>query len=296
MNNEKYIDAILGPQSYHLFNKTLLNIEKKVDKVNLTEFNVDEKFDTLNNIKNSSNDVSSFLTIQEGCNKFCKFCVVPYTRGPEFSRSTEELFNECNNLVSNGVKEITLLGQNVNAYFHQGNKLSKLIEKISKIKKLDRIRYTTSHPSDFSEDLIEAHKNFEKLMPFIHLPIQSGSNKILKQMNRNHTVEEYINIIHKLEKANPRIKFSSDFIIGYPGETDKDFENTLKLLKEVKYINSYSFIYSPRPGTPAAKMEKVNYKVSKRDWLFFKKWLKKLKLITEKNCLIKKVKFCLKIE
>ena len=146
------------------------------------------------------------------------------------------------------------MGQNVNAYNHKGIKLSKLIEKISKIKNLERIRYTTSHPSDFTEDLIEAHKNFTKLMPLIHLPIQSGSNKILRKMNRKHTIKEYLDIIYKLKKNNSEIRFSSDFIIGYPGETDKDFEETLKLLKEIKYINTYSFIFSPRPGTPAANM------------------------------------------
>ncbi len=285
---EKYIDAILGPQSYHLLNKTLFNIEKKLNKVNFTEFDVNEKFDDLSDIKNSCNDISSFLTIQEGCNKFCKFCVVPYTRGSEFSRSTIELFNECNDLVSNGAREIILLGQNVNAYNHKGIKLSKLIEKISKIKNLERIRYTTSHPSDFTEDLIEAHKNFTKLMPLIHLPIQSGSNKILRKMNRKHTIKEYLDIIYKLKKNNSEIRFSSDFIIGYPGETDKDFEETLKLLKEIKYINTYSFIFSPRPGTPAANMEKVDYETAKKRLVIFQKIAEEIKIKYRKNLLHKR--------
>ena len=283
LKNEKYIDAILGPQSYHLLYETLSNIEKKINKLNFTEFDVNEKFDNLNSIKNSCSDVSSFLTVQEGCNKFCKFCVVPYTRGPEFSRSIDELFNECNDLVKNGVKEIILLGQNVNAYYHQGNKLSKLIEKISSIKNLERIRYTTSHPLDFTEDLIEAHKNFRKLMPHIHLPIQSGSDKILKQMNRKHTTKEYLDIIYKLKKNNSEIQFSSDFIIGYPGETDKDFEETLKLLNEVKYINSYSFIFSPRPGTPSANMAKVDYNVAKERLVIFQRIAEEIKINYRKS-------------
>ena len=178
LNKEKYIDAVVGPQSYHKLNQTIIDIERKNKKINSTQFNVIEKFDNLNIIKNSDSNVSSFLTIQEGCNKFCKFCVVPYTRGPEFSRSIDELINETLNLVKNGTREINLLGQNVNAYSHNGKRLSHLIEEISKIDKIKRIRYTTSHPIDFSEDLIEAHKKVTKLMPLIHLPVQSGSDKI----------------------------------------------------------------------------------------------------------------------
>ena len=166
---------------------------------------------------------------------------VPYTRGSEYSRSVNELNNECNNLVNNGSKEITLLGQNVNAYNFQGQKLSNLIEKISKIKNLQRIRYTTSHPVDFSDDLIKIHENSKKLMPFLHLPVQSGSNKILKSMNRKHTIESYVELTEKLKKINPFIKFSSDFIIGYPGETNEDFNLTLELLKKIEFINSYSY-------------------------------------------------------
>ena len=290
LDKEKYIDAVIGPQSYHDFNKTILKIEKNSKKINSTNFDVIEKFDNLNLIKNSSNKVSSFLTVQEGCDKFCKFCVVPYTRGAEYSRSIQELYNECKNLVDNGVKEITLLGQNVNAYNFKGKKLSDLIKEISDIKKLKRIRYTTSHPVDFSEDLIELYKVSNKLMPLIHLPVQSGSNYILQKMNRNHTVEEYLNLIERLKKINPLVKFSSDFIIGYPGETDKDFNKTLELLKRVEYINSYSFIYSPRPGTPASKMEEVKSDLSKERLIIFQKTAEEIKTKYKKSLFNKKVK------
>ena len=278
LKKEKYIDAVIGPQSYHKFNETILNIEKNLCKIDSTDFDVIEKFDYLNLFKNSDSNVSSFLTVQEGCDKFCKFCVVPYTRGPEYSRSIEELVVETKNLVNNRAKEITLLGQNVNAYNYEGKKLSDLICEISKIEDLKRIRYTTSHPLDFSKDLIQAHKKFKKLMPLIHLPVQSGSNKILENMGRNHSVEDYILIINELKKANPLIKFSSDFIIGYPGETDEDFEETLKLLKEVSFINSYSYIYSPRPGTPAARMKKTDITLAKNRLLIFQKTAEEIKI------------------
>ena len=207
LKKEKYIDAVVGPQSYHKINDIILKLEKKSKPINFTEFDVIEKFDNLNKLKNSNSKVSSFLTIQEGCDKFCKFCVVPYTRGAEFSRSINELIQEANQLVENGAQEITLLGQNVNAYNFKNNRLSDLIMKISKIKNLKRIRYTTSHPKDFTDDLIEAHKNCEKLMPLIHLPIQSGSNKILKAMNRKHTIMEYLKVVEKLTYNRPD-KFS----------------------------------------------------------------------------------------
>ena len=176
-------------------------------------------------------------------------------------------------------KEITLIGQNVNAYNHNGKKLSSLIKEISKLKKIERVRYTTSHPNDFTNDLIEIHgENKKKLMPLIHLPVQSGSNKILRSMNRKHTIEKYLDLIGKLKKVNPSLKFSSDFIIGYPGETENDFKQTLKLLKEVEFINSYSFIFSPRPGTPAAKMKKVDKDVSKERLIIFQKAASELKM------------------
>ena len=279
LKKENYIDAVVGPQSYHKFNETILKIEKEdLKKINSSNFDVIEKFDTLNHIRNSNNNVSSFLTIQEGCDKFCKFCVVPYTRGSEHSRSIEEIVRESKDLVENGSREITLLGQNVNAYNFKGKKLSHIIRKISDIKKLERIRYTTSHPIDFTSDLIEVYKHSSKLMPLIHLPVQSGSNKILKDMNRKHTVEDYNKLIDKIKRINPRVEFSSDFIIGYPGETEKDFNETIKLLKKVKFINSYSFIFSPRPGTPAAKKEKVDEILLKERLIIFQKIAEEIKL------------------
>ena len=277
LKKENYIDAVIGPQSFHKINKIILDIEKKQKPINFTEFDVIEKFDSLNSLKNSCNKISSFLTIQEGCDKFCKFCVVPYTRGAEYSRSLKELVREAKQLVSNGVKEITLLGQNVNAYNFEDKKLSDLILEISKINDLKRIRYTTSHPKDFTQDLIDVHKDCEKLMPLIHLPVQSGSNKILEAMNRKHTIEEYLGTIENLRKVNSSIRFSSDFIIGYPGETLEDFKLTEKLIKNVKYINSYSFIFSARPGTPAFKLEKVNQSEAKERLISFQSLAEKIK-------------------
>ena len=288
LKREKYIDAVVGPQSYHDLNKILTNIESKAKIVNFTEFDVIEKFDKLNSINNSNSNVSSFLTIQEGCDKFCKFCVVPYTRGAEFSRSVSELIDETKALIDNGAREITLLGQNVNSYNFNGKKLSVLITELSKIKDLKRIRYTTSHPIDFSKDLIEIHKKSDKLMPLIHLPIQSGSNKILKNMNRKHTSEEYLKLVEKLKRVNPKIKFSSDFIIGYPGENENDFRDSLKLLKEVEFINTFSFIFSPRPGTPAFKMKKVNNSISKERLNIFQKKAEEIKLKYKKSLFNKK--------
>ena len=290
LEKEKYIDAVIGPQSYHLLEKIIKNIEKKFKKINITEFDVIDKFDNLNLIKNSSTNISSFLTIQEGCDKFCKFCVVPYTRGPEFSRSINELLNECIDLANNGAKEITLLGQNVNAYNYCGIKLSDLIYEISKIKNIQRIRYTTSHPIDFSKDLIDAHANIKKLMPLIHLPVQSGSNKILNKMNRKHTVEYYIDLIRKLKKINPLTRFSSDFIIGYPGETDQDFEDSLHLLNEIEFINSFSFIYSSRAGTPAAKLEQVDENIAKKRLVIFQKRANEIKMRYRKKLFNKPAK------
>ncbi|MDC0426769.1 tRNA (N6-isopentenyl adenosine(37)-C2)-methylthiotransferase MiaB [Pelagibacteraceae bacterium] len=279
-NREKYIDGVVGPQSYHLIPKIIKNIEIKNDKINSTEFDVVEKFDTLNLIKNTNSKISSFLTIQEGCDKFCHFCVVPYTRGPEFSRSFDEIIKEAKQLVENGSKEITLLGQNVNAYNFKDHshtfRLSDIIFKLDQFKELKRIRYTTSHPRDVTKDLIEAHKSCKKLMPVLHLPVQTGSSKMLSAMNRKHNIFEYHEIIEKLKKVRPDIRFSSDFIIGYPGETDDDFEQTLELIKKVKFINSYSFIYSSRPGTPASKVEDIDSTVAK-------KRLIKLQSLLERN-------------
>jgi len=268
IRREPYIDMVIGPQSYHKIGDLILNYERKKEKVNETEFDVIKKFDELQKVNNSQNKISSFLTIQEGCDKFCHFCVVPYTRGPEYSRPFMQIVNEAHNLVNNGAKEIILLGQNVNAYnFSENNKnykISTLIKELNKIQNLKRIRYTTSHPKDMSEDLINCYKDCEKLVPFLHLPIQSGSNKILKAMNRKHDREYYLSIIEKLKKINKEIKISSDFIVGYPGETKKDFEETIDLVNRVGFINSYSFVFSPRPGTPAASKKFNNLEENKK--------------------------------
>ena len=265
LDREPYIDAVVGPQSYQSIPKILQRLNKRKDKLNFTNFDVVKKFDKLNQIKNTDTKISSFVTIQEGCDKFCNFCVVPYTRGPEYSRSPLEIIQEVKDLISNGVVEITLLGQNVNAYSYKKNgsifKLSDLIFELENIKELKRIRYTTSHPKDMTSDLIKCHKISKKLVPFIHLPIQSGSNTILKSMNRKHTREEYLNIIKNLVTVRPEIKFSSDFIVGYPGETEKDFEDTLSLINNVKFVNSFSFIYNQRPGTPAFKLNPLKKEI-----------------------------------
>ena len=288
LKKESYINAVIGPQSYHEFNKTILKIEKKKSKINSTEFEVIKKFDSLNTFKNSDSNVSSFLTIQEGCDKFCKFCVVPYTRGSEFSRSIEELTKEANELADNGAKEIILLGQNVNAYNFKEKKLSNLISEIAKIDKIKRIRYTTSHPLDFSDDLINAHHEIKKLMPMIHLPVQSGSNRILQSMNRKHDVENYLNLIKKLKKVNQNLEFSSDFIIGYPGEKDKDFKDTIELLKIVKFINTYSFVYSPRPGTPAFQLNTIDKAITSKRLIIFQKEAEEIKIRYRKKLFNKK--------
>ncbi len=262
LKREPYIDLVIGPQAYHKINDTILNYTKKKKKIEETEFDAVSKFKYLSKIKNEAGKVSSFLTIQEGCDKFCHFCVVPYTRGPEYSRPFNQILDEAKYLADSGAKEIILLGQNVNAYDNEGYRLSDLIFNIEKISEIKRVRYTTSHPKDMTEDLIEVYKTSKKLMPLVHLPIQSGSNKILKLMNRKHTIEEYLNTFDKLKKINPNIEFSSDFIIGYPGEEDQDFKNTFNLIERVKFINSYSFIFSPRPGTVAENLKLTEKKIS----------------------------------
>ena len=276
LNREPFIDLVIGPQSYHKINNTILNFIQNKSRDEITDFDSISKFDYLSKIKNEKSKVSSFLTIQEGCDKFCHFCVVPYTRGPEYSRPFNQILDEVENLVKNGAKEIILLGQNVNAYSYfekeKEFRLSNLIMTLEKISEIKRIRYTTSHPRDMTEDLIECYSKSKKLMPFVHLPIQSGSNKILKLMNRKHKVEDYISTYEKLKKINPNIEFSSDFIIGYPGENDKDFKNTFDLIKKIRFINSYSFIFSPRPGTTASNLELIDEKITKE----------RLKIVQEK--------------
>jgi len=267
LNRDPYVDIVIGPQSYHKMNDILKNhINKK--KIEETEFDSVSKFRYYDGIENKNNSVSAYLTIQEGCDKFCHFCVVPYTRGPEYSRPFNQIINEAEQLVKNGVKEITLLGQNVNAYYFKENskvyKLSDLIDQLEKFSEIKRIRYTTSHPKDMSDDLIECYKKNKKLMPFVHLPIQSGSDRILKLMNRKHKVEDYLDVYYKIKKFNPAVEFSSDFIIGYPGETEKDFSETMTLLEKIRFVNSFSFIFSPRPGTTAANLEIVDKEISKK--------------------------------
>jgi len=262
LKREPYIDIVIGPQAYHKMNDTILNHIKKKKKVEETDFDAVTKFKYFNKIKNNSGKISSFLTIQEGCDKFCHFCVVPYTRGPEYSRPLKQILDEAKYLAETGTQEIILLGQNVNAYSNKDNKLSNLILEIEKISGIKRIRYTTSHPKDMSDDLIDVYKNSKKIMPLIHLPVQSGSDKILDLMNRKHTINEYYRIYDQLKKINPNIEFSSDFIIGYPGEENKDFEATFELIKKIKFINSYSFIFSPRPGTVAADLKLIDKEIS----------------------------------
>ena len=266
VKREPYIDIVLGPQSYHKVNDLLKNhiVNLKQEE---TEFDTISKFGYFDKIKNNNDKISAFLTIQEGCNKFCHFCVVPYTRGPEYSRPFNKIILEAEQLIKNGAKEITLLGQNVNAYSYTENskeyRISHLINHLDQFSELERIRYTTSPPRDMTDDLIECYSSSHKLMPFVHLPIQSGSNKMLELMNRKHTVDHYLKIYERLKKINKEIEFSSDFIIGYPGETQKDFEDTFNLIKKIKFINSFSFIFSPRPGTKASTLEMVDKNLAK---------------------------------
>ena len=290
LRKDKFIDAVVGPQSYHQLNSIIKKLEDERKQINATDFETENKFEALINTKNFNNKVSSFLTIQEGCDKFCKFCVVPYTRGPECSRSFEDIILEAKKLVNNGVKEITLLGQNVNAYNSNGKKLSDLLKNLDNFTDLERIRYTSSHPCDMTIDLIEAHKECSKLMPLLHLPVQSGSDKILKLMNRKHTIKQYLKILEELKIARPGIKFTSDFIISYPNETYDDFQETINLMEKVKFINSYSFIYSDRPGTPATKLPSIDVKISKQKLIKFQRIANDIKLGYKKSLMKKKVK------
>ncbi len=262
LKREPYIDLVIGPQAYHKINDTILNHIEKNKKVEETEFDAISKFEYFNKIKNNSGKISSFLTIQEGCDKFCHFCVVPYTRGPEYSRPFKQILDEAKYLAESGTQEIILLGQNVNAYNNEKYRLSDLILEIENYPNIKRIRYTTSHPKDMSDDLIETYKHSKKLMPLVHLPVQSGSNKVLDLMNRKHTIDEYYQIYDQLKEINSNIQFSSDFIIGYPGEEEKDFNDTFKLIQKIKFINSYSFIFSPRPGTVAADLKLIDKSIS----------------------------------
>lgn len=250
------IDMVFGPQTYHQLPEMVLQANGN-DRVVNTDFPVMSKFDQLP--EEQSQGASAFLSIQEGCDKFCTFCVVPYTRGAEYSRNVEAIVEEARRLVGDGAKEITLLGQNVNAFHGEAKDgsiwgLGRLIEAVAEVDGVERIRYTTSHPRDVDEELLNAHRDIEKLMPFLHLPVQSGSDKILKAMNRKHTADDYRRIVEDLKKARKDLVFSSDFIVGFPGETDADHENTMQLIRDVVFASAYSFKYSARPGTPAANM------------------------------------------
>ena len=292
LNREPYIDIVIGPQSYHKINDRLKNFIKD-KKIEETEFDTVSKFNYFDNIENKNSKVSSYLTIQEGCDKFCSFCVVPYTRGPEYSRPFKKIISEAESLIKNGTKEIILLGQNVNAYSFKEKvkeyRISDLINKLESYSELKRIRYTTSHPRDMTDDLIECYSKNKKLMPLVHLPIQSGSNKILKLMNRKHTVEQYVEIYEKLKKINPHIEFSSDFIISYPGETDNDFQDTINLVRKIKFINSFSFIFSPRPGTKAANLNQIDKEIAKERLLEIQKYLFKFQLNMNKSFINKSI-------
>jgi tRNA-2-methylthio-N6-dimethylallyladenosine synthase len=250
------VDLVVGPQAYHRLPD--LEAEARAGaKPVLTEFPVEDKFDHLADRPKAARGPTAFLTVQEGCDKFCAFCVVPYTRGAEVSRPADRVLSEARSLVGRGVREITLLGQNVNAYHGHEEGLAGLIWALDEIDGLDRIRFTTSHPNDMDDALIDAHGACEKLMPYLHLPVQSGSDRVLKAMNRKHSAAEYVDIIARLRAARPDLLLSGDFIVGFPGETEADFEETLRLVETVGYGQAYSFKYSPRPGTPAAERADV---------------------------------------
>ena len=246
------IDMVVGPQAYHRLPEMVADAVRGARPVD-TDMPAISKFDAFP--KRRRANPSSFLTVQEGCDKFCTYCVVPYTRGAEISRPWTDIVDEAHELVDSGAREIVLLGQNVNAWAEGGRGLAELIRELGRIDGLERIRYTTSHPADMTDALIAAHGEVEKLMPYLHLPVQSGSNGILKAMNRSHTAETYLAILAKVREARPDIALSGDFIVGFPGETEEDFTATLNLVDEVGYASAYSFKYSPRPGTPAATME-----------------------------------------
>jgi tRNA-2-methylthio-N6-dimethylallyladenosine synthase len=260
MRRMPLVDLVVGPQSYHRLPEMEAKIQKG-DRAIDTDFPLEDKFDHLPERK-ALRGPAAFLTVQEGCDKFCAFCVVPYTRGAEVSRPPERLLAEARNLASRGVRELTLLGQNVNAYHAEGYGLARLIRELARVEGIDRLRYMTSHPNDMEDDLIAAHGDCAELMPYLHLPVQSGSDRILKAMNRKHTADEYLRVLDKVRAARPDILLTSDFIVGFPGETDADFEATLALVRKVGYGMAYSFKYSARPGTPAAEKPEVEAAVA----------------------------------
>ncbi len=256
MRRQPAVDLVVGPQSYHRLPDLEAKARKGIKALD-TDFPEEDKFEMLKARPKAKRAPAAFLTVQEGCDKFCAFCVVPYTRGAEVSRPVDRILREAEDLVDRGVREITLLGQNVNAYHGTGEGgtwgLARLIRRLAEVDGLERIRFTTSHPNDMEDDLIAAHGDCDKLMPYLHLPVQSGSDRILKAMNRKHTAQDYLRLMDRIREARPDIALSGDFIVGFPGETDQDFEDTMNLVREVGYASAYSFKYSPRPGTPAAE-------------------------------------------
>ncbi len=257
MRRQPAVDLVVGPQAYHQLPELIARAHRARGERLAADFAPEEKFDALSTERRPTG-VSAFLTVQEGCDKFCTFCVVPYTRGGEWSRPAEAIEAEARALAAKGVREVTLLGQNVNAYagpdMPEGGGLAALVRRLAQIEGLDRIRYTTSHPRDMDDALIAAHAEVEALMPYLHLPVQAGSDKVLKAMNRAHTAESYLRLVERIRAARPDIALSGDFIVGFPGERDADFEATLQLIREVGYAGAFSFKYSRRPGTPAAAM------------------------------------------
>ena len=261
MRRQPMVDLVVGPQSYHRLPEMEAQVAAGAKALD-TDFPEEDKFERLKSRPKASRGPTAFLTVQEGCDKFCAFCVVPYTRGAEVSRPAARILDEARDLVERGVREITLLGQNVNAYHGAGPNgsdytLAQLIWDLDKVDGLERIRFTTSHPNDMSDDLIEAHGTCDKLMPYLHLPVQSGSDRILKRMNRSHTADSYLRLIERIREARPDILMSGDFIVGFPEETEEDFQATLDLIEAVEYGYAYSFKYSSRPGTPAAERAEV---------------------------------------
>ncbi|MCP4817741.1 MAG: tRNA (N6-isopentenyl adenosine(37)-C2)-methylthiotransferase MiaB [Shimia sp.] len=261
MRRQPLVDLVVGPQAYHRLPEMEAKTQEGVKALD-TDFPEEDKFERLKSRRKAKRAPAAFLTVQEGCDKFCAFCVVPYTRGAEVSRPVDRVLSEARDLVERGVREITLLGQNVNAYHGAAAggdmTLAGLIWELDKIDGLERIRFTTSHPNDMMDDLIEAHGTCEKLMPYLHLPVQSGSNKILKRMNRSHDRDSYFRLVERIRAARPDILLSGDFIVGFPEETEQDFQDTMDLIEEVKYGQAFSFKYSTRPGTPAAERPLVD--------------------------------------
>lgn len=257
MERAKAVDMVFGPQAYHELPEMI--VKATGERIVNTELNVDTKFDTLAG-ETLNHGPAAFLSVQEGCDKFCTFCVVPYTRGAEYSRPVKQIMDEARRMADNGAREITLLGQNVNAFHGEGPDgkiwgLGRLIEEVAQIDVIERIRYTTSHPCDMKDELIFAHRDIPKLMPYMHLPVQSGSDRILKAMNRKHTAQSYLDTLARVREVRPDIALSSDFIVGFPGETEEDFEQTMEVVRQVGYQSAYSFKYSARPGTPAAAIQ-----------------------------------------